>query len=240
MKKVTHELNKLWILLLICLFTQYVNGQSLASLHAVRPSAQDDTQIAHKPLKEVLNELESKHAVYFIYESNVIDNKFVPVAHTSSVKLEESLTQLLQPLDLKFEKLKSNMYVIVAKANEHTYLEKIYRNVNTPLQANTSEESRPNVYSGILMKVNIMEAEQKMAINIKGKVTAQEDNTGLPGVNVLLKGTTTGTTTDANGDYTLSIPDASRQWYTGVFLYRIYLPGSTHWQPDYYQHLYGC
>ena len=41
---------------------------------------------------------------------------------------------------------------------------------------------------------------------IKGKVTATSDGTVMPGVNVHLKGTTTGTTTDGNGAYQITIP----------------------------------
>lgn len=40
---------------------------------------------------------------------------------------------------------------------------------------------------------------------ISGKVTSAEDGTGLPGVNVVLKGTNNGTVTDADGNYKLSI-----------------------------------
>jgi TonB-dependent starch-binding outer membrane protein SusC len=45
-----------------------------------------------------------------------------------------------------------------------------------------------------------------VVVNITGKVT-DETNAPLPGVNVVLKGTTNGTVTDVNGVYTLSIPD---------------------------------
>ena len=44
--------------------------------------------------------------------------------------------------------------------------------------------------------------------NITGKVTSAEDGSSLPGVNVVLKGTTTGTVTDIDGNYTLSIPSS--------------------------------
>ncbi|MBD0255645.1 MAG: TonB-dependent receptor [Cytophagales bacterium] len=47
------------------------------------------------------------------------------------------------------------------------------------------------------------------ALTITGRVTAQENGEGIPGVNVLLKGTTTGTTTNREGNYTLSVPDAN-------------------------------
>jgi len=42
---------------------------------------------------------------------------------------------------------------------------------------------------------------------LKGKVTDKENGEGLPGVNVVLKGTSTGTTTDGTGNYTLNVPD---------------------------------
>jgi len=41
---------------------------------------------------------------------------------------------------------------------------------------------------------------------VSGRVIAQDDRSPIPGANVVLKGTTNGTTTDANGSYTLTIP----------------------------------
>lgn len=41
---------------------------------------------------------------------------------------------------------------------------------------------------------------------ITGKVTSSEDNLGLPGVNVYIKGTNQGTITDANGNYSIEVP----------------------------------
>lgn len=41
---------------------------------------------------------------------------------------------------------------------------------------------------------------------VSGRVTAQEDGSSLPGVNVVLRGTTNGTVTDTDGNYKLSVP----------------------------------
>lgn len=46
-------------------------------------------------------------------------------------------------------------------------------------------------------------AQERM---VSGKVTAQEDGSSLPGVNVVLKGTTNGVVTDFDGNYQLSVP----------------------------------
>ncbi len=42
---------------------------------------------------------------------------------------------------------------------------------------------------------------------VVGRVTDQGDGTPLPGVSVLLKGTTTGTVSDAEGNYSIAVPD---------------------------------
>ncbi|MFT4737697.1 MAG: TonB-linked SusC/RagA family outer membrane protein [Cyclobacteriaceae bacterium] len=42
---------------------------------------------------------------------------------------------------------------------------------------------------------------------VSGRVTSESDNGGVPGVNVILKGTTTGATTDLDGNYRVSVPE---------------------------------
>ncbi|MDZ7650321.1 MAG: carboxypeptidase-like regulatory domain-containing protein [Cytophagales bacterium] len=45
---------------------------------------------------------------------------------------------------------------------------------------------------------------------VTGSVTSADDgNRQLPGVNVIVKGTTTGTVTDANGNYSISVPNSA-------------------------------
>lgn len=44
-------------------------------------------------------------------------------------------------------------------------------------------------------------------IMISGKVTGTEDKEGLPGVSVLVKGTSKGTVTDVNGTYSINVSD---------------------------------
>src|SRR5689334_4463536 len=41
---------------------------------------------------------------------------------------------------------------------------------------------------------------------ISGKVTSSEDSSPLPGVNVVIRGTTAGTVTDSEGNYSLPVP----------------------------------
>lgn len=56
----------------------------------------------------------------------------------------------------------------------------------------------------LLSTLGIASAQQR---EISGKVTASDDGSALPGVSVVVKGTTTGASTNANGDFTLRLPD---------------------------------
>ncbi len=55
----------------------------------------------------------------------------------------------------------------------------------------------------IFASIGIGAAQER---TITGKVTSAEDGSELPGVNVVLKGTNRGTTTNATGDYSLVVP----------------------------------
>src|SRR5690554_6948415 len=49
--------------------------------------------------------------------------------------------------------------------------------------------------------------ETKDAITVSGTVSSQENGELLPGVNILVKGTTTGTVSDLDGAYSLTVQD---------------------------------
>src|SRR5690606_7125831 len=54
-------------------------------------------------------------------------------------------------------------------------------------------------------------------LTVSGRITSTEDGSSLPGVNVLLKGTSTGTVTDIDGAYSISVPAGSAESGTLVF-----------------------
>jgi hypothetical protein len=43
---------------------------------------------------------------------------------------------------------------------------------------------------------------------VSGKITSGEDGSTVPGANILVKGTSLGTISDADGMYSLSVPNA--------------------------------
>ncbi|MEI9917574.1 MAG: SusC/RagA family TonB-linked outer membrane protein [Bacteroidota bacterium] len=50
-----------------------------------------------------------------------------------------------------------------------------------------------------------MFASYQQSTTVSGKVTSATDNEGIPGVNIVIKGTSNGTVTDVNGDYKLEV-----------------------------------
>lgn len=84
---------------------------------------------------------------------------------------------------------------------------------------------RINNTISVIPAENKAQSRELVEINVlavSGTVT-DESNTVLPGVNILLKGTSNGTVTDANGKYTLNIPDEHSQNGTLVFSFIGYL-----------------
>jgi len=56
-----------------------------------------------------------------------------------------------------------------------------------------------------LLMVAVLAGQAYAQTVVRGKVTSAEDGTGIPGVNVLVKGTTEGTITNINGEYNLPV-----------------------------------
>ena len=181
-------------------------GQELASLsREANPkdrqalTAQD--QAAKQELKKVLEEIGAQYQVNFIFDNQLLDQKMV-VAPNGSNSLEAGLREMLKPLGLSFKKLDDNNYIIRNEERENLPIRKVkshqYHDPETNLPANLAN----NRIGEIMAKT-----QRILDQTISGTVTDLTDNSPLPGVNIVAKGTTTGTVTDIDGNYQLSVPD---------------------------------
>ncbi|HNU78341.1 MAG TPA: carboxypeptidase-like regulatory domain-containing protein, partial [Prolixibacteraceae bacterium] len=57
---------------------------------------------------------------------------------------------------------------------------------------------------GVLLLSGVVLTAQ--TVNVRGKVTDSASGMGIPGANVLVKGTTMGTVTDIDGGFALDVP----------------------------------
>ncbi len=99
--------------------------------------------------------------------------------------------------DFTYTKNKMDITVrdVLLEVSEKANLKFKQVNRNIIVLKNDGENTKPEVEIVI------------QGITITGKVTSSEDNAGLPGANVIVKGTSTGTVTDLNGNYSVDVPD---------------------------------
>ena len=144
-------------------------------------------EVEQQELNVVLKQLEKSTKVRFSYLPSLVRNRKVSLKARNE-RLDEVLEKLLSPFRIQFSVSGENIILNkqpVTSGNSQTN--------NAPVQ--TTE--------------NIVNASSTTQDNtITGKVV-DEKNVGLPGVNVLLKGTTRGTSTDVDGNYRLNVPEGA-------------------------------
>lgn len=135
----------------------------------------------NQEIKRVLAEIEKATDVQFVYSSQVIDTRQRVSIHAVNTTLEEVLTKLLKPLTVRYQ--------LVGR--------KLVLSPSTSAVLDLTESPTTTV-----------EQSEKVAPkkNITGRVTDEKGN-GLPGVSVLLKGSQRGTSTNADGNFQLEVPD---------------------------------
>lgn len=164
------------------------------------PSLQSEK--SKRSVRTILFALEESYHVSFSYNDAIVRELTLKENFTwdKNEKLEAVLRRLVDEANLKFEKIASDNYLI--------------------LQEKKSADEKDDVESALLVPpadmtpLKMLPAEQQQRAPIVRDLERQvsglvKDDTDspLPGVNVVVKGTTTGTTTDSDGRYVLSLPD---------------------------------
>jgi len=165
-------------------------AQVFASSHGNLTDPASHTAQQHRLLKQILNELEKKHKIRFTYDSKTVEDKLVQTSSQQFADFEEELAALLKPLKLTFKKIEKNNYVIVSDSPQSDSAA-----TQTPATASIARQS-------------LIETINPVAITITGKVV-DDQGQSAPGVSIVLKGTTTGTSTDGDGNYSLTVPDGN-------------------------------
>ncbi len=126
---------------------------------------------------KVLQQIEKQAEVRFVFSSKMIASKRKVSFEAGDDPLSSVLDRLLTPLDISYEI--SGQVIILSKKEA------------PPLR----NESQPDLNSVVVP-----------ALTVSGVVTGEKGEV-LPGVNILIKGTQQGTTTDSDGKFVLTIPD---------------------------------
>ena len=175
-------------------------AQMLALAQQVQPKT-TAAPVTRTDLRHLLDELEENYQVRFNYKSSLVRSvsvSAVPVANFRG-QISQRLNQLLRSEGLQCKVINATSFVIVPLEKPTPSAE---GNLNAALSAAPAE------------------AALVVAVTVTGKVT-DEKSGGLPGVNILLKGTQQGVTTDVEGRYSIEVTDAASEL---TFSYVGYLP----------------
>jgi TonB-dependent starch-binding outer membrane protein SusC len=214
MKKITRLMGQLWVATpLVCCLHFQTYAQDIASLVPAAVPAlsaenqrQDDRGKPAQPLKKYLAELESRYKVSFNYDSELIGNLVVESQVEMDENIETSLNTLLKSKGLQCKKIGSDTYVIYPKQE---MLEPRKSSLNADADVSAVQAFSSEGMPLMAARTSLLH-RPLVAVRINATVTGRvtdEKGEGLPGVSVILKGTTTGTATDVNGGYSLNVPD---------------------------------
>jgi len=175
-------------------------AQVLARAQAMQPHR---SRKAQQELRTVLQDLKNHYKVDILFFDRVVSGYRVPVdAVKWEASLETNLEAILRPLGLTYKTTRSQGYVITKETAEKT----VGQNRTGFVPDNGPEATQPALNE--TLSTLTLDARQAAVFAVRGRVT-DENGEGLPGVTVLVKGTTNGTTTDVKGAYTLNAPDGS-------------------------------
>jgi TonB family protein len=118
----------------------------------------------------------------------------------------KSVTEIAQMTPVEAEKTAENDFADKAIAKEESK-QKAKSVAGAPASARHRASETPPAPEVIRGDVLSRDSSTLSLTKVTGRVTSVEDGSGLPGVNVVIKGTSTGTVTDINGNYQIEIPD---------------------------------
>ncbi|HET7180143.1 MAG TPA: carboxypeptidase-like regulatory domain-containing protein, partial [Chryseosolibacter sp.] len=192
-KFTVHRTGVLLLLLFSCWTYDQVKAQAIAVSMIEASVAQNRHERVsdQRSLEDVLMELQEHYKISFIYESEVVANKLIFERIVYKPRVEATMAELLSPLGLKYKKINDRTYAISYDRKQAP------ADQSAPGKKNRAREESMNL---------VLPADP--AIEVSGVVTDENDQP-LPGVNVIERGTTNGTTTDADGHFTLQVTDAN-------------------------------
>jgi len=157
-------------------------------------------------LKQGLKDVEKSFNVSIAYRDEWVENEVIQSAPTSFKSAEEALDIMLSQTSLYYEKGGERFYVIYEKKHVKPSLPMEESALVSTMPLLLSFPSRSYTSNFLAERLATISQKNDQAIAISGQVK-DENGADFPGVNVLVKGTAVGTSTDISGRYSLEVPD---------------------------------
>ena len=205
---------RFFLLLGMLLCASFPNmAQTLARAQTSTSWTQSSSQVAQKSLREVLGDLKKYYKQDIVFFDRVVAPYTISVDVIDFRKdLEQNLNLVLKGTSLYSKKNRRGGYIIASKSEKGISLD-MDRPTNTPPALLPIQQSFTTEISPVSSK--------KVSWNqvVKGVVTDDKGEV-LPGVSITIKGSSSGTTSDGNGEFSLTVPENS----VLVFSYVGFLP----------------
>ncbi|HEY0039724.1 MAG TPA: carboxypeptidase-like regulatory domain-containing protein, partial [Flavisolibacter sp.] len=162
----------------------YASLNSKVSKQTPFVSSHQSSRQEKQTLFSVLKELNRVKGVYFLFSEQSMGNLLVKANKDYESDTEKILIEILKDTGLKYKKVSANTFVIVA--------------------AEQKPKERFNVTETSSMPLGVVEngSSKKAPDPIRGRITSAEGQP-LTGVSIRVKGTSRGTTTNANGEFSI-------------------------------------
>jgi TonB-linked SusC/RagA family outer membrane protein len=180
-KSTRHQVVKImqWSLLQLCIVTFFASVSFATDVTAQELLNRRITlQTNNEKINTILSEIEKSAEVKFSYNPNLIRTSGRATLNFTNEKLSEVLMKLLSPYHVDYE--------VVGR---QIILKREKRNAKPAEDGHTGQ--------GLI---------QKEDIDISGKVS-DDKGAAIPGVSIIVKGTTKGTITDQDGKYRIAVAD---------------------------------
>ncbi|PQA55499.1 SusC/RagA family TonB-linked outer membrane protein [Siphonobacter curvatus] len=167
-----------------------------AGQEQVREASASGQSLEHR-----LQEVEKQYKVSILYNPELVSKKRVK-DFRKYTSLEQTLEQLLKPYGLTFKKVSDSFYIVSEEKKSNTSAVNLLPNKFVPLE-NLTNLSRSERISATSLTMPMM-----AALTVQGKVSDATTGEPLPGVNVVVKNTSQGVTTNRSGEYSLpNVPE---------------------------------
>ena len=187
-------------LLAIGTFCNLAFSQSLATRGSHNP--QEGWQKETITVEQLLEVLEENYDVSFHYETEIVRSVSLqkPGKDFQNRDLAELLGEVLEQTELSFRKLNEKYYLILLD----TTPDKLPRQ---KIKKTSNENGLSHRQELPINSISRNRGANLVDQVIRGTVADAENGEPLPGVNVLAKGTTSGTVSNADGEFSLTVAD---------------------------------
>ncbi len=158
-----------------------------------------------RQLKDVLTDLSRQHRVSILFEETTVQGLTVlGQSLTATGKLSRRLASLVEPYGLQVKQVSDQTFLVFRKQTKAAPMAALANTLPAPLTTEPAPAGSTLTMNSLAMRSP--DVASAADIQVTGTVT-DEKGDGLPGVNVVIKGTTKGVTTDATGAFRMSVPD---------------------------------